>query len=113
MEKVIGLLTPEERDSKINGYANWPKVAERFVTPAFDAEIARTDSQVERFLAQKGDVLIWHGRLAHRGSMARNPGMERRSLITHYSGISHRPDMTNRAQDSNGERYALFDHPLT
>jgi hypothetical protein len=38
--------------------------------------------------------------------------MERRSLITHYSGVNHRPDMISRAGDENGQNYAVFDIPL-
>jgi hypothetical protein len=38
--------------------------------------------------------------------------MERRSLIAHYSGIGHRQDMPIRAQDQNGETYAVFDTPM-
>jgi ribosomal protein S13 len=38
--------------------------------------------------------------------------MERRALIAHYSGINHRPDMPVRAQDQNGQHYAVFDKPL-
>ena len=42
--------------------------------------------------AKKGDVLFWHPRLLHRGSTPNDFNLERRALISHYSGINHRPD---------------------
>lgn len=38
----------------------------------------------ERFLAKKGDVLIWHADLAHGGSEITNAKATRKSLVTHY-----------------------------
>ena len=38
----------------------------------------------ERFLAKKGDVLIWTAGLYHGGSSITKPGATRRSLVTHY-----------------------------
>ncbi len=87
--------------------ADWPKKSERFVAPALDAEIARRNMPAEKFIGRRGDVLIWHGRLLHRGSKPNKPGAVRKGLITHYSGISHRKDMTRRAIDENGQHYAL------
>lgn len=111
-DKVRRFLTKEEHQRKEHGVNQWPKYAERFVTPAIEAEIARVRSPARTFLAERGDVLIWHGRLMHRGSMPLVPGMERRSLITHYSGHAHRPDMVNQVADENGQLYAMFDTPL-
>ena len=112
-ESVRRFLTEEERGRLDGGVNNWPKYAERFVTPAIEQEIARQGAASRTFLGVKGDVLIWHGRLMHRGSLPRMPGRERRSLIVHYSGIQHRPDMIDRAWDENGQPYAVFDVPLT
>ena len=114
LEKVKGLLTGEElaRREPKSGNNEWPKYAERFVTPAVEAQIAATGLPVRQFLAKKGDVLIWHGRLMHQGSLPIDPAAERRSLITHYSGVNHRPDMVRRARTETGGEYALFDHPL-
>ena len=36
------------------------------------------------FTAEPGDVLIWHGDLAHGGSEAKKPDLTRRSVIIHY-----------------------------
>jgi hypothetical protein len=111
-EKVRSFLTTEELDRREGGLNHWPKYAERFVTPAIEAEIASRGAKLHRFLGEKGDVLIWHGRLMHRGSLPQLPGRERRSLIVHYSGVDHRPDMVERDRDENGQEYAVFDIPL-
>src|SRR5207253_345201 len=73
-EKVRRYLTEEERTRRepATGINQWPTYAERFTTPAIEAEIRSTGSEVKRFLGRKGDVLIWHGRLVHRGSAPRN-----------------------------------------
>jgi ectoine hydroxylase-related dioxygenase (phytanoyl-CoA dioxygenase family) len=113
-EKVRGYLTEEERTRRepATGINQWPTYAERFTTPAIEAEIRSTGTEVKRFLGRKGDVLIWHGRLVHRGSAPRNPSLQRRSLITHYSGVNHRSDMEARERDENGQYYAVFPDPL-
>ncbi len=111
-EKVRGFLSEAELSRQENGVNHWPKYAERFVTPAIEAAIARERAPLRAFLAEKGDVLIWHGRLMHRGSTPKQAGRERRSLITHYSGAGHRPDMVVQASDENGQAYAVFDIPL-
>lgn len=74
---------------------NWPKRSEEILTPLFEQLIVDADLKVESFIANRGDVLLWHGRLMHRGSTPNNPELERRSCIAHYSGIHHRPDMPN------------------
>lgn len=81
---------------------DWPWRSEQLLAPLVDAEIARTGATVERFHAAKGDVLIWSSRLWHRGSRANVPGMERRALISHYSGLTHRPDMPPARQHRGG-----------
>ncbi|MDZ4261855.1 MAG: phytanoyl-CoA dioxygenase family protein [Pseudomonadota bacterium] len=42
-------------------------------------------SQAKTFLANPGDVLLWHGDLAHAGSAAINKSKRRLSLVLHYS----------------------------
>jgi ectoine hydroxylase-related dioxygenase (phytanoyl-CoA dioxygenase family) len=113
--KVRSFLTEEESSRREGplGYNEWPKYSERYVVPAIEAEIEARGAPPITFLAEKGDVLIWHGRLMHRGSAPLVPGKERRSLITHYSGRGHREDMPNRRRDANGMEYAWFDHPLS
>lgn len=73
----------------------WPSKTQGFVSRIIEEEIFKRDAKIETFLGKKGDVLIWHGRLVHRGSTPKVPGMLRHSLISHYSAISKRTDMTN------------------
>jgi len=112
-EKVLAHLTPEEHQAvnPHSGAKMWPKMSERFVVPAIEAEIAARGVAPVRFHARKGDVLIWHGRLMHRGSAPARPGVLRKSLIAHYSGVNHRPDMPHRRREHGGE-YAVFNAPL-
>ncbi len=86
---------------------SWPSISESFVVPAIEREIEKRGVGVRRFIAQRGDVLIWHGRLMHRGARPNKPGMVRKSLICHYSGVNHRRDMPTRARDANGQVYAI------
>jgi hypothetical protein len=84
---------------------NWPKHSEAFLTPIFEAEIKRRKAHVVTYTPNFGDLLIWHGRLLHRGSRARIPGLQRPALIAHYSGINHRPDMPPAVQHVAGGWY--------
>jgi hypothetical protein len=112
-EKVKGWMSPEELSIRTpDGDETWPKASERFVVPAIEHEIAARAGTPKRFLAEMGDILIWHGRLLHRGTKPVGREYWRPALIAHYSGINHRPDMPGRAYDDNGFAYALFDIPL-
>lgn len=119
--KVLAHLEPHERDNP-----DWPRIAERFLDGVFDEKIkAVQESYIEDArsaytplrsygpktvrlavhkwdTAKKGDVLIWHSWLAHRGSRPKNPDLLRKSLICHYSGINHRPDMREPVLYENG-----------
>jgi ectoine hydroxylase-related dioxygenase (phytanoyl-CoA dioxygenase family) len=94
------------------GTETWPTDSERFVVPAIEAEIAARAPEIRRFTAERGDILVWHGRLMHRGTRPTRSGALRPALIAHYSGIGHRPDMARRAVDANGCAYAVFGLPL-
>lgn len=107
-EKVRALLTPEERESPA-----WPKHSERVLDGLFEAEIAARGVRTETFLARRGDVLLWHGRLAHRGSRPRVPGTPRKAMIAHYSALSKRADMPRHARHPGGGWYFELDVPLT
>lgn len=72
---------------------DWPWHSEKLLGPLFDREIVNRGAHVERFIAKKGDVLIWHPNLCHRGSVPHDGSRERRALIAHYSVISRRRDM--------------------
>jgi hypothetical protein len=95
-EKILAALKPDERDHR------WPKFSERILTPLFEQEIVDRGVPVVSHLPSRGDLLVWHGRLMHRGSRANMKGMERRSLIAHYSGIHHRQEMPAAVQHLEG-----------
>jgi hypothetical protein len=52
---------------------------------------ARNGRGVERFIARKGDILIWHADLAHGGSPIANPALTRKSLVGHFCPQSVSP----------------------
>jgi hypothetical protein len=100
-EKVKALLTPEQANSDL-----WPYHSQDFVARAFEAEIAGRGASVKPFLAKRGDALIWHARLLHRGSAPRNRALVRRSLICHYCGISKvRPEYHEVRRSPEGVPY--------
>ena len=105
--KVRMYLQPHERNND-----GWPILAERFVNDLSEAEIAARGAPTKKFIAKKGDLLIWHGRLMHRGSYANQPGMERRTLISHYSGLTHRVDMPHVERTPEGSAYFVHHRPL-
>ena len=102
-EKILNTLHPSERDHR------WPKYSERILTPLFEEEIEKRGAEVITYLPERGDVLFWHGRLLHRGSVPNNPNMERRSLIAHYSGINHRNDMPPARKHYDGWYFPIDD----
>jgi hypothetical protein len=81
--KIQALLPKDEANS-----AYWPQKSEQFVAKAFADEIERRRSPVETFMGRRGDALIWHARLVHRGSLPRNPHLARKSIIGHYTAVS-------------------------
>lgn len=80
----------------------WPTHSEAVLTPAFTAEIEKRGEPVVDYLPERGDVLLWHSRLVHRGSIPNDPNMERRAAIAHFSGIQHRSDMPPAIRHSGG-----------
>lgn len=102
-EKIINALEPHER----NHY--WPTHSERILTPLFTEEIKKRNAEIKTYLPKRGDVLFWHGRLLHRGSLANVPGMRRKALIAHYSGINHRQDMPPAQKYKNGWYFPVDD----
>jgi hypothetical protein len=77
---------------------DWPTRSERILTPAFEAELEKRQPEIVTYLPKRGDALIWHGRLLHRGSKANVPGMPRQAIISHFSGVRHRQDMPMRSE---------------
>lgn len=95
-EKILNALPQDQRDYR------WPRFSESILTPIFTHEIERRGAEITTYLPKRGDILFWHGRLLHRGSQPANVGIQRKSLIAHYSGINHRKDMPAAKQHGNG-----------
>jgi hypothetical protein len=107
-EKTLNRLEKKERNDP-----NWPKYSERFLTPLFENIIDKADLPVEKFLPKKGDVMIWHARLMHRGTNPVDPKLWRESMIMHLSAINHRPDMPPAKKNSRtGGWYFPFNQSL-
>lgn len=99
-ERVRQLMRPRDAADP-----NWPRLSEALVVPAIERRLRATGAEPKRFLARKGDVLLWHGKLVHRGSRPKDPALERRAIITHYSRVDHRPDMPDVRVHEGGGRY--------
>lgn len=87
---------------------HWPSDSQGWVGEACELESYNRGGQIKSFLGKKGDVLLWHASLIHRGSKPRNPTLERRSLIAHYSSIHARPDMPDLRREANGSYFFSF-----
>ena len=91
----------------------WPKYSEEFLTPMFEDIIRKGELKREQFIAKRGDVLIWHARLMHRGTVPNNPDLWRKTAILHYSGVNHRPDMPKAEQHFNGGWFFPIDQDIS
>ncbi|MEZ5041940.1 MAG: phytanoyl-CoA dioxygenase family protein [Saprospiraceae bacterium] len=69
-----------------SGHSRW--LLGEFANERFEdkvAEIIKEQGfQARTFLAQKGDVLLWHANLLHGGSAITRPGATRKSMVAHY-----------------------------
>jgi hypothetical protein len=104
-DKIFAQISESEQKSP-----GWPKTTERFVVPAIDDWIDRNGHRnwIKQFLGKKGDVLVWHSRLIHRGSKPRSHDLLRKALIAHYSSIAHRYDMPNYKQHKDQGFYFVL-----
>jgi len=102
-DKLLSYYPPE---MAANGA--WPRLTQDEVARCMEEELARRGGEIVTHLPKRGDVLIWHGRLMHRGSEPKVPGMLRKSLICHYSALSKRLDMPVRAEHTPGCWYFVL-----
>lgn len=106
--KVARYLPEDVREN-----SRWPELSERFVEPACSAEIKRRGGTIEKFVARKGDFLIWHSRLMHRGGTPTYPNAVRKSLITHYTAFDRQPAWPAPVQHGDaGWYFPIPGHPL-
>lgn len=61
------------------------------------SEGAQRHMPVHRFMAKRGDILIWHADLAHGGSPITNPSLTRKSLVGHFCPTSAMPNFMQYA----------------
>jgi ectoine hydroxylase-related dioxygenase (phytanoyl-CoA dioxygenase family) len=45
---------------------------------------------VKRFVAKRGEVLLWHGSLVHGGSRVETPARSRQSFVVHFDAARNR-----------------------
>lgn len=78
------------RTSLFKRFDNYPQTNLRTCnivdTQEYNRHVRHCSEQFERtrFLANKGDVLLWHGMLIHGGDAIESPGITRKSHVTHY-----------------------------
>jgi hypothetical protein len=89
-KKVWSLVVPELRSEE---RFDWCYAAEYPVNRSVENYMTEQGVPPLRFDAKKGDILIWHSKLMHRGSIPKNPFLSRPSLISHYSPIRTRRDI--------------------
>lgn len=93
----------------------WPSDTQDWVGSACEEYANSLNASKKTFIAKKGDVLIWHSFLVHRGSKPNDPNIERRALIAHYSSINHRPDMPDAihySHNTSNGHFFNFNHEL-
>ncbi|MCB0350831.1 MAG: phytanoyl-CoA dioxygenase family protein [Bdellovibrionales bacterium] len=85
LEYYVG--SHRERDYIFGGKSKWSYLYESETDnclASYQVDAERFGHKKERFLAKKGDVLIWHADLAHGGSPRIHPDKTRKSLVAHY-----------------------------
>ena len=86
----------------------WPKDSEKILTRLFEEESEHAGHRLESYLPKKGDVLLWHARLLHRGSVPIDRTKQRRAIITHYTAIGWRREMpVVRQHKDQGHYYVI------
>jgi len=85
-EKVMPYLKQQYQLGYSPNY-DWSVHSAMFVNPAYFFKFAASGNKVTKFLGKKGDVLLWHSRLIHRGAPPVRPGVRRPGIIGHYSPI--------------------------
>jgi ectoine hydroxylase-related dioxygenase (phytanoyl-CoA dioxygenase family) len=77
----------------------------------FQKEIEKRNASVFTFEAKRGDAIIWHGHLVHRGSMPNNRDLTRKSIIGHYCNTfahtSAKPEDREIYEDSESVRQTM------
>ena len=67
-----------------------------------DAQMQNAGLKPECFYPKKGDVLVWHGNLPHRGMPVDDRALTRKSYVTHFTSQEHTPDWLKNEGFSDG-----------
>jgi phytanoyl-CoA hydroxylase len=84
------LYPKSHREPLFSGFDNYPQTNLRTASAGQSEEyhrhVSKLSERYERkvFLAEKGDVLLWHGLIIHGGGKLANPRRTRRSYVIHY-----------------------------
>jgi hypothetical protein len=122
-ELVMQLMTPEQADADAaSPQSLWAVYTQDAVSALVEKRRIDVGAPVESFIAKRGDVLVWHACLQHRGStpkirsrdgwrIGRGKAPPRMAVISHYTARSHfeHPDVI---ADPNGGWYASYGHSL-
>ena len=80
-----------------------------------DKICAKFGIQKKVLLIKKGDILIWHGALAHGGSRINTAEMTRKSFVCHYSTVQAQPKHRAEPKDVSPTSYyngvAIYANP--
>jgi hypothetical protein len=87
---------------------SWATDTQDVIASLVNSQIRERGAKVEQFLGAKGDVLIWHSCLMHRGSAPKARGMLRLSLIAHYAAMTYATHFPKAVQHDNGGWYYKF-----
>jgi len=68
-----------------------------------DEECKRRGLEPKLFLARRGQVLFWHSALLHGGGPVGNERLTRKSLVVHYSTLSHHATREMAVAEEGGE----------
>jgi hypothetical protein len=104
---VSSYLKPEVMDNPDGKYEFWAHYTEKYVDRAVARRIVETGADRRIFMARRGDVLLWHGGLMHRGLPPITPGIARPSMISHYLD-PRRHDCGGQLQVEDGRYYYSF-----
>lgn len=96
-EKLFSMLPESVRSS-----ADWPTVTQGEVARVCEEKISATGAEIVEYIPRKGEVLVWHSNLVHRGSPPKDPEALRKSLILHYSAVQRRKDMLRIQKHGHG-----------
>ena len=103
-----GEITPQPEKTVKNGMQFASYLDEKLQTASIQPAV---------FCPKKGDALIWHGNMPHRGTPIRNNELTRKSYVTHYTGVDDYPSrwilpdeqLQSRSISENGG--FIFDFP--